>query len=75
MFEMSSFTNSNASVRHMNIARLPSFTPQMPTEKKTASRLPENSRNSFVHLRSQKDSNRNRPKKLFQMLYFDLKYV
>ena len=46
--------------------------------KNITSRLPENNRNSFVDLQSktQKDSNRNRPKRNFilwnsEMLYFD----
>ena len=45
-----------------------------------AGKLPENSRNSFVDLQTQKNSKRGRPKKFVfslkaDMLYFDLKSV
>ena len=45
-----------------------------------AGRLPENSRNSFVDLQSQKNSEKDRPKKFgfsfkADMLYFDYKSV
>ena len=48
--------------------------------KNIAGRLPENSRNSFVELQSQKDSKRNRPKRNFfllnsEMLYFHYESV